>query len=140
MSTGNPLLAVHNALARALFKDLPDICYEITDWASLPDPAGKRPKKQLTRRPSDQDVEVIMFPQTWGSTALGYGGIGGASMQTEYTVVVHDQICYCVYFGQGELAYTCSHSQISAKGSQNFMADIQAHRMADRQNAHTRYS
>jgi hypothetical protein len=47
-----------------------------------------------------------MFPQTWGSTALGHGGMGGAAVTTAYTVVLE---CYhtqefLVYFGS-EMCY-----------------------------------
>lgn len=48
------------------------------------------------------------FPQTWGSTALGFGGIGGAAMTTAQTVVVMDHGApvgsAAVFFG-GRLAY-----------------------------------
>lgn len=56
-------------------------------------------------RPMDSECSVYCFPQTWGSTALGFGGIGGAAMTTAYTVVViGPQQDACVYFN-GRLAY-----------------------------------
>lgn len=39
------------------------------------------------------------FPQTWGSTALGFGGIGGAAMTTAQTYVVLANGSVFVYFG-----------------------------------------
>ena len=39
------------------------------------------------------------FPQTWGSTALGFGGIGGSAMTTAQTYVVTVQGRVLVYFG-----------------------------------------
>jgi hypothetical protein len=50
-----------------------------------------------------------MFTQTWGSTALGHGGMGGASVTTAYTIVLE---CYAtqeflVYFG-GQVCYKVS--------------------------------
>lgn len=52
------------------------------------------------------ELEVEVFPQVWGSTALGLGGIGGQAMTTAYTTVVSD--ChtgwYSVFFGE-RLAY-----------------------------------
>ena len=48
---------------------------------------------------------VVMFQQTWGSTALGYGGIGGAVMTPAYTVVVSYENHMRVYFGGGRLVY-----------------------------------
>ena len=62
------------------------------------------------RRPTARDFTVYaMYPQTWGSTALGHGGIGGASMSTAYTVVLEcmDTQEYLVYFGS-QLCYTVS--------------------------------
>ena len=52
------------------------------------------------------DIEMYMFPQTWGSTALGFGGIGGQAMTSAYTVVVADiqHNYYGVFFGE-RLAY-----------------------------------
>lgn len=47
-----------------------------------------------------------MFPQTWGSTALGFGGIGGQAMTSAYTTVVCDDYIGWngVFFGE-RLAY-----------------------------------
>lgn len=39
------------------------------------------------------------FPQMWGSTALGFGGIGGAAMTTAQTYVVFTYESVFVYFG-----------------------------------------
>lgn len=39
------------------------------------------------------------FPQTWGSTALGFGGIGGQAMTTAQTYVVITYGTVYVYFG-----------------------------------------
>lgn len=62
-------------------------------------------------RPRSEDCEVTMFPQTWGSTALGYGGIGGQAVTVAYTVIVRCKYTSfaAVYFGQGgRLAYLVS--------------------------------
>lgn len=59
------------------------------------------------RRPYASELSVYaMFPQTWGSTALGFGGVGGQSFTTAYTVVISNQEFneFCVYFG-GRFAY-----------------------------------
>lgn len=39
------------------------------------------------------------FPQTWGSTALGFGGIGGQAITTAQTYVVLANGAIYVYFG-----------------------------------------
>ena len=51
-------------------------------------------------------VEVEVFIQGWGSTALGFGGIGGQAMTSAYTTVVSDNEAgwHSVFFGD-RLAY-----------------------------------
>lgn len=57
------------------------------------------------RRPHIDNVDCTMFTQVWGSTSLGFGGIGGQAMTTAYTVVVHGSMGdACVYFN-GRFAY-----------------------------------
>lgn len=58
-----------------------------------------------TRRPYEDNCKVTMFQQGWGSTALGFGGIGGQACTNAYTVVVEGPMGdACVYFA-GRLAY-----------------------------------
>lgn len=70
------------------------------------------------------DVEMRMFPQTWGSTALGFGGVGGQAMTSAYTIVVIDDISgYCsVFFGE-RLAYSIKNP------AQTFFDDVAKERM-----------
>lgn len=69
---------------------------------------------------------MYVFPQTWGSTALGFGGCGGQAITEAYTTVVEmswdyvnktddirglnlttsDDRIYAVFF-DGKLAYIC---------------------------------
>ena len=35
---------------------------------------------------------IQAFPQIWGSTALGFGGVGGDAMTTKYTTVIEDVV------------------------------------------------
>jgi hypothetical protein len=76
-----------------------------------------------------------MFPQMWGSTALGFGGIGGAAMTSAYTVIVFgcNRTDACVYFNGG-LAY-----HIKAPNKQ-FYDDMAAQSMVQRAGAKLRYS
>lgn len=74
--------------------------------------------------PSVDDFELHYFTQTWGSTALGFGGVGGQAITTANTYVfipqfVH-QKCF-VYFGAG-FAYAVPYSQV-------LMDDVRAQRM-----------
>lgn len=69
------------------------------------------------------DYEFRIFPQTWGSTALGFGGIGGQAITTANTIVcipLCNQKCH-VYFG-GQYAY-------SAEPGEKFMDDVLHERM-----------
>lgn len=49
---------------------------------------------------------MYVFPQTWGSTALGFEGIGGQAITSAYTTVVIDELFGWsgVFFGE-RLAY-----------------------------------
>lgn len=77
MIQGTPV----ESLAAALYTAL-------ADPNVLPD--IERTIRQQTHkgRPSLYDIDIFHFPQTWGSTALGFGGIGGAAMTKAYTTVI----------------------------------------------------
>lgn len=50
--------------------------------------------------------DVFVFTQTWGSTALGFSGIGGAAMTTAWThVVLTSDGKYHIFF-DGRYAYS----------------------------------
>ena len=58
------------------------------------------------------DYEFHIFPQTWGSTALGFGGMGGQAITEADTIVCvpvsTNQRCV-VYFG-GRYAYSADYN------------------------------
>jgi hypothetical protein len=149
MHKQNPLLPLHEALSAALLRDLRDIQYETTDWAAahqlretLPaaDYAARQrertlPVKTMTRRPSADAVDVILFPQTWGSTALGYGGVGGAAMSEAYTIIVSTGGEACVYFGGGALAYRVDFTKMSVKERRAWEAALSSRNMPGRMEA-----
>ena len=95
-----------NAIAHAMYEGFPLIEYEDRDWERfIKNKEDKRVTK--TRKHSDRDIEVYaMFSQTWSSTALGFGGLGGQAMTDAYTIVLRSNYSggYCVYFG-GRFAY-----------------------------------
>lgn len=64
-------------------------------------------KEEYTKVKYLPEFEFYMFPQIWGSTSLGFGGIGGQAMTSAYTtVIVDDYYGWCgVFFGE-ILAYT----------------------------------
>ncbi len=91
------------------------------------------------RRPDSSECEVeAMFAQTWGSTALGYGGIGGAAMTPAYTVVVAGPDGSAAVYWAGRFAYLvpkgAAREQLAA-----FMVDVRERRTAGRMEAVVRY-
>lgn len=55
--------------------------------------------------------EIIdVFSQTWGSTALGFDGIGGCAMTNAYTTIIlsNDLDYVGIFFGE-RLAYVIKH-------------------------------
>lgn len=109
------------ALVRSIEVDLPNV----TDWKWVYD-HGEQKKENFFRRPHSGEVEVYHFPQTWGSTALGFGGVGGQAMTSAYTtVVILDNHYAAVYFA-GRLAYKIDPV------NEEFMRDLSAHNLAAR--------
>ena len=62
--------------------------------------------------PTLDDFEIHVFEQTWGSTALGFGGVGGQAMTSATTYVFIpigiNQKCF-VYFA-GSFSYAVDYS------------------------------
>lgn len=134
MFHNNPINDLHHALANALYEGFPEFEYEDRDWEHYhKTKIDKRIKK--SRRHSSYDITVFaMFTQTWSSTALGFGGVGGQAITGAYTIVLEsEQGCgFCVYFG-GRLAY---HIQ---KPNQKFFDDILNRRMVEVKSAKSLY-
>lgn len=87
--------------------------------------------EKLGHRKDILDIET--FSQTWGSTALGFGGVGGDALTTASTTVIripNDR--YVVFFGS-ELAYVVENP------TKEFFEDLQNRRMTDCQTAKKRY-
>lgn len=134
MRLGSPLEPLHQALAAAAHRDLPDIEYEDRDWDSWRKlsaqeqaesmRSNKVPVVSRVRRPLMDELKVVMFSQVWGSTALGYGGMGGAAVTPAYTVVVEFKGVWCVYFGHGVLAYKLEAQNMSDQGLREFKNDL----------------
>lgn len=97
----NPITDLADCIAHAQYEGFSDIEYETRDWEHYRD-TGEHKGVVKTRRPTTRDFGVYnFFDQTWGSTALGHGGMGGAAVTTAYTIVLE---CYhtgefLVYFG-----------------------------------------
>lgn len=71
--------------------------------------------------------EVNVFLQTWGSTCLGFGGIGGQAMTSAYTTVIWEESAgiYGVFFDEG-LGYVIKNP------NDLFMENMNSHRMFER--------
>lgn len=124
MMAGEPISSLAASLYSALLQDLSPVEYEESAW----DAVAKQRKPtgvKKSRRPYENEVEVKMFLQTWGSTALGFGGIGGSAMTSAYTVAVFgpngDVV---VYFG-GRKAYHIK------RPNDNFMSDCAVGNLSD---------
>ena len=87
-------------------------------------PPGKKESRETrAQRPREDMIQMYAFPQTWGSTSLGFGGMGGQSITDALTVVVFGPMGdACVYFA-GRLAYHIK------RPSQAFYEDMSKHRM-----------
>lgn len=70
-------------------------------------------------QPTLDDFDLYTFEQVWGSTALGFGGIGGQSMTSARTYVFVPVNCNqkCFVYFAGKFAYAVNYSQ-------KFMDDV----------------
>jgi hypothetical protein len=129
----NPITDLANCIAHAQYVSFSDIEYETRDWEEY-----RKTQKDIRipakRRPTTRDFGVYaMFTQTWGSTALGHGGMGGAAITTAYTIVLE---CYhtqefLVYFG-GEMCYKVDRR---SKNLDAFVEDCKNHCLASKRDS-----
>lgn len=58
------------------------------------------------------DFQLVMFDQIWGSTALGFGGIGGQALTEAKTYVFIPQVDneLCIVYFAGRFAYSVPYS------------------------------
>lgn len=70
-------------------------------------------------RPTLDDFDLYTFEQVWGSTALGFDGIGGQAMTKARTYVFIPVNCNqkCFVYFAGRFAYAVNYSQ-------QFMDDV----------------
>jgi hypothetical protein len=81
------------------------------------------------------DSEMYCFPQVWGSTALGFGGIGGQAITSALTTVFlleyedrktkESAVFGCVFFDEG-LAYAIKNPK------RRFVEDVRRLQMLPR--------
>ena len=83
----------------------------------------------ISRYNCSQILQVCVFEQVWGSTNLGFAGVGGSSMTSAWTHVVKTfDGFYHVFFG-GRFSYTIEHP------NKNFMNDLIKQNMQSIDNA-----
>ena len=90
---------------------------------------------EKSRKHTLYDLTVYaMFVQTWGSTALGFGGIGGQAITSAYVSIIESNLLgqFAVYFG-GQLAY------VIERPNKKFMEDIARQQMTDAKLGKTTY-
>jgi hypothetical protein len=126
MQLDNPIQSLAQALAHAQYEGFPEFEYQDRDWEHYhKTKEDKRITKLAKHSPSDLIVHA-MFPQSWSSTSLGFGGVGGQAITTAYTVIIESDYClgFCVYFN-GRFAYRIQ------KPNDHFHGDIIHQQMAN---------
>lgn len=104
----------------------------INDPQVLPDIEHEFRQTKHKGRPMVSDLTIIHFPQTWGSTALGFGGIGGAAMTTAYTTVIICRNNAAVFF-DGKHCYSVDDFK------ENFMNDVNGRHLKSLTDAKLKY-
>lgn len=140
MNASNPIETLAVSMAHAAYEAFPEYKYQDRDWAKHDKWRSTLTREEMktavapadcfvdkSRKHSLYDLTVYsMFPQTWSSTALGFGGIGGQAISSAYVCVIESNLVggYAVYFG-GRLAYVIN------RPNEKFMEDVHRHRMVD---------
>jgi hypothetical protein len=140
MNATNPIETLAGCMAHAAYEAFPEYKYKDRDWAKHDKWRSTLTREEMktavapadcfvekSRKHSFYDLTVYsMFPQTWSSTALGFGGIGGQAITSAYVCIIESNLVggYAVYFG-GRLAYVIN------RPNEKFIEDIERHRMVD---------
>ncbi|MER3439620.1 MAG: hypothetical protein C4346_19625 [Chloroflexota bacterium] len=150
MQLPSPNATVASALHHAAIVALPAIAYQRRDLSAMQGwSADKRmeamraetvPMKNVMRRPADTECQVYaMFPQTWGSTALGFGGIGGAAMTSAYTVIIEGPEGHLAVYWNASLAYLIDQRKQTDAQRRALQADLANRHTANRMEAVVNY-
>jgi hypothetical protein len=140
MNATNPIETLAGCMAHAAYEAFPEYKYQDRNWAMHDKWRSTLTREEMktavappecfvekTRKHSFYDLTVHnMFPQTWSSTALGFGGIGGQAITSAYVCVIESNLVggYAVYFG-GRLAYVID------RPNEMFIEHIARQRMVD---------
>jgi hypothetical protein len=125
-------LTVLNDVAAAMF-DAVDSRLMWTEFFGPSSPTS-RDRVRQSKEPTQFDIAgVEVFQQTWGSTALGFDGIGGAAMSTcNVTVITGSMGDKAVYMGP-RFAYHI------VRPNKKFFEDVASHCIADVRSANNKY-
>ena len=140
MNATFPIETLAGCMAHAAYEAFPEYKYQDRNWAMHDKWRATLTREEMktavappecfvekTRKHTFYDLTLHnMFPQTWSSTALGFGGIGGQAITSAYVCVIQSNLVggYAVYFG-GRFAYMID------RPNEKFIEDIQRHRMVD---------
>ena len=140
MNAHNPIETLASCMADAAYSAFPEYKYKDRNWALHDKWRATLTREEMktavapadcfvekTRKHTFYDLTVYsMFPQTWSSTALGFGGIGGQAITSAYVCIIESNLVggYAVYFG-GRLAYVIN------RPNEKFAEDVERHRMVD---------
>ena len=148
MNATNPIETLAGAMAHAAYQAFPEYKYQDRDWEKYAAWRATLTREEMKTAvaPGDCYVEksrkhmlydltvYAMFPQTWGSTALGFGGIGGQAFTSAYVCIIESNLLgYLAVYFHGQLAYVIE----SPNGK--FMEDVAHHRMVDAKDGKTTY-
>ena len=144
----NPIETLHAAMAHAAYVAFSDYTYQDRDWAKHDAWRSTLKREEYktavapadcfvekTRKHRDYDMSVYaMFVQTWGSTALGFGGIGGQAITSAYVCVIESNLTgeFAVYF-HGMLAY------VIKRPNEKFWEDVHCRKMVDARDGKATY-
>lgn len=157
MRAQNPVESLAAALHHAALVALPDLCYDSRDFAAerardderrrgglevirRDDSRFEQLMRPTVRRPTASECRVVaMFPQTWSSTALGFGGLGGQAFTEAYTAVIEGPDGTQAVYWSGQFAYSVPPTGATEEQREAWRADLQARRTTDRRDAPARY-
>ena len=143
MKNEHPIENLSASLYHASHVALPDVHYQNRDWEAMSKwtPAQRKatadddlPVVERIRRPEISEITVLgMFNQLWGSTALGFGGLGGAAMTNAYTVILQGPERDVAVYWNGHLAYVVAASNV--EGLRALMSDAKEGHTRSRRDA-----
>lgn len=122
------LKEVTDSFYSALYSDFKEFEYTTLDIKD------KKTQIKKKRKVEKRDLKrIFVFEQTWGGTALGFGGLNCNVITKAYVVCIEGPAMdFLVYFG-GRLAY---HIE---KPNQAFFEDVKKYQMVDTKDGKNKY-